>query len=203
MMGENNDQDTNNNHIPRDTMLRKAIYEAKLFGARRGFWVHATAARLLFKDDIPTLTRLGLHETQHTALYAWTQQAKHFYVKALKDDKVLQKLNQYHIPEEELETRLQKLNELEKNKFWKKQTDKEWARGEYRMMESMEKLVDFMEGFEAASREAFKDEPQHLVTLGMEKSVEDAIERRKLDERRKWKNKEREKQVEEILKKNK
>jgi hypothetical protein len=71
------------------------------------------------------------------------------------------------------------------------------------MMESMEKLVDFMEGFEAASREAFKDEPQHLVTLGMEKSVEDAIERRKLDERRKWKNKEREKQVEEILKKNK
>lgn len=203
-MDENNNQNTNNNnHVPRDTMLRKAIYEAKLFGARRGFWVHATAARFLFKDDIPTLTRLGLHEKRDTRLYPWTQQAKHFYVKALKDDNVIQKLNQYDIPEDELETRLKKLKELEGNKFWKKQTDEEWAKGEYRMMESMEKLADFMEGFEAASRDAFKDKPEYLVTLGMEKSVEEAIERQKLDERRKWKNKEREKQVEEILKKNK
>lgn len=167
--------------------LRESIYMAKLYGVKRRSWKHMTAARLIFKGDVPTLTYLGLHETRFDALYPWTRQTKNFYLKVLDTDEILEKLIQYGISEEDLVEGLSKLNELEGNKYWKKQVDEEWAEGEYKLQESYGKLKEWMTEFEDTVRVACKDKPEHVVKLGLEKSVEDVIERQKLDERRAWK----------------
>jgi hypothetical protein len=146
-----------------------------------------TAARLIFKGDVATLTYLGLQETRFDALYPWTRQTKNFYLNVLDKDEILEKLIQYGISEEDLVESLSKLNELEGNKYWKKQVDEEWAEGEYKLQESFGKLREWMTEFEDTVRVACKEAPEQVVKLGFEESVEDVIERQKLDERRAWK----------------
>jgi hypothetical protein len=146
-----------------------------------------TAARLLFKGDMSTLTSLGLHETQFDTLYPWTMQAKKFYLNVLEKDEILQELIRFGFREDDLVESLSKLNELEANKYWRKQTDEEWAEGEYKLQQSFKDLQEWMGEFEDTVRIACKDKPEYVVKLGFEDSVEDVIERQKLDERRTWK----------------
>jgi hypothetical protein len=193
----NNDNDTaknepgtpNNIQLPRESQLKKAQYQAKLYAAQHMYRVHMTAARIIFKADMTVLTSLALQETRWDSIFPWTRQAKEFYRKVLYNEEILGKMIDYGITREELELALLKLKDLEGNKYWKKQCNEEDAAGEYRLMGHMEKLVEYMEDFEYVSRLAFKDKPQYLVTLGFEKSLEDAIESQKRDERRKWKTK--------------
>lgn len=175
--------------LPRETQLKKAIYEAKLQEMRGIYWVDMTAARLVFKNEPTALVIMKLDEKQNHGLFPFTQQAKFFYRRILQDDYMRDKMEQFGITREEMELSLLKLKDLEGNKFWKKQYEEELNEGEYELQESYQRLKVWMDDFEKASRNAFKDEPRHLVTLGFEKSVEDALERQKKDERRKWKNK--------------
>ena len=175
--------------LPRESQLKKAIYESKLQEMRQTYWVHMTAARLVFKNQPDILINLKLDEKQNHSLFPFTQQAKFFYRKILQDDQLRESMEQYGVTKEDMDLAHLKLKDLESNKFWKKQYEDELNQGEYELQESFQRLKAWMEDFEKASREAFKDTPKHLVTLGFEKSVEDALERQKRDERRKWKNK--------------
>ncbi len=201
-MGKTNDQDTNH-RVPRETSFKKAVYEATLFGLRKKYWVHVTAARYLFKDDIVAFALLHLHKTRFAHLYPWTRQAKDFYRKILKNDEAIKKLTQYDISEQELKTTLKQLKELEGNKFWKKQTHEDWARSEYKFQQAYKEARETFTKVAEVSHTAFKDQPETLVELGLGKSIEEVLEKQEKDQRRRWKNREREKQVEEILKKNK
>lgn len=191
-MGKDNDKNNttstpNNKTIPRETQLKKTLYEEKRLEIKRMYWVHMTSVRLLFKNDAAILIQLLLVEKHDSRIYPWTQQAKEFYRKVIHNETILERLTEYGIRKENLELAQLKLKELEGNKFWKKQCDDEWTEGEYKLQESFLKLQEWMDDFEETSREAFKDQPEYLVKLGFEKSVEDALERQKKDERRKWK----------------
>ncbi|MDQ1352231.1 MAG: hypothetical protein QG657_2537 [Acidobacteriota bacterium] len=180
---------SSNARLPRESQLKMSQYRFKLQEIKRLYWVHMTAARIIFKNDFSTMRSLGLHETSWDVLFPWTRQAREFYQKVLHNEEILGKMMDYGITREELELGLLKLKDLEGNKYWKKQCNEEEAAGEYRLQESLAKLEEYMEDFKWVSRQAFKDQPQYLVTLGIEKSLEDAIESVKRDERRQWKTK--------------
>lgn len=175
--------------LPRESQLKKAVYESKLQEMRGTYWVDMTTARIVFKNESETLISLKLDEVQNHSLYPFTQNAKFFYRRILQDDRLCEKMNGHGVTREKIELTLLKLKDLESNKFWKKQCEDEFNQGEYQLQESYQRLKEWMDDFEKASREAFKDTPKHLVTLGFEKSVEEALERQKKDERRKWKKK--------------
>lgn len=185
---DNNGPDTPNNiQLPRESQLKKSQYLSKLRVIQRMYWIHMTVARFIFKDDLGAITSLALQETRWNLNFPWTRQAREFYQKALYNEEFLVKMVDYGISREELELGLLKLKDLEGNKYWKKQCEEEYVDVEYRLSEVKERLAKHMQECEYASRQAFKDQPQHLVTLGFEESLEDAIESQKRDERRKWK----------------
>ncbi|HLP45231.1 MAG TPA: hypothetical protein VK469_04755 [Candidatus Kapabacteria bacterium] len=185
---DNNGPDTQNNiRLPRESQLKMSQYLSKLQVIRRMYWIHMTVARFIFKNDLRAMSSLALQETRWDLIFPWTRQAKEFYQKTLYNEEFLGKMIESGISREELELGLLKLKDLEGNKYWKKQCDEEYVDVEYRLSEVTARLAQHMQECEYASRQAFKDQPQHLVTLGFEESVEDVIERQKRDERRKWK----------------
>jgi len=185
---DKNEPDTPNNvQLPRESQLKMSQYLSKLQAIRRMYWIHATAARGIFKENMGAMVSLSLQQTRWGFISPWTQQAKEFYQKVLHNEDLLKKMIDYGISSEELELGLLKLKDLEGNKFWRKQCNEEYVAGEYRLSEVMARLANQMQECEIASRQAFKDQPEILVHLGLEKSVEDAIESQKRDERRKWK----------------
>lgn len=183
----NNDTDNNNIRLPRESQLKMSQYLSKLQAIRRMYWIHITVARFIFKNDLRAMISLALQETRWDLIFPWTRQAKEFYQKTLYNEEFLGKMIEYGISREELELGLLKLKDLEGNKYWKKQCDEEYVDVEYRLSEVTARLAKHMQECEYASRQAFKDHPQHLVTLGFEESLEDVIESQKRDERRKWK----------------
>ncbi len=183
-----NGPDTPNNvQLPRESQLKMSQYLSKLHAIQRMYWIHMTVARIIFKNDLGAIISLALQETRWDLIYPWTRQAKEFYQKALYNEEILVKMIEYGISREELELALLKLKDLEGNKYWRKQCNEQYVDVEYRMSEVQARLVKHMQEYEYASRQAFKDKPQHLVTLGFEESLEDAIESQKRYERRKWK----------------
>lgn len=179
----------NNVRLPRESQLKMSQYLSKLQEIQRLYWIHMTAARIIFENDFGSMRLLALQETRWKSIYPWTQQGKEFYQKVLHNEEILRKIIDYGISMEELELGLLKLKDLEGNKYWKKQCNEDYIAGEYRLSQVMAKLAANMQECEIASRQAFKDQPEILVELGLEKSVEDAIESVKRDERRKWKTK--------------
>lgn len=178
-----------NTRLPRESQLKMSQYQSKLKAVRRMYWIHVTAARIIFKNNIVTMISLGIHETRWDLIFPWTKQAREFYQKVLHNEEILGKMIDYGITREELEQCLLKLKELEGNKYYKKQSQEESVKVNYQLSEANAKIVKDMEYYEWASRQAFKDKPQILVDLGFEKSVEDAIESFKRDDRRQWKTK--------------
>lgn len=180
---------TSNVRLPRESQLKMSQYQSKLKAVRRMYLIHVTAARIIFKNNMVTMISLGIHETRWDLIFPWTKQAREFYQKVLHNEEILGKMIDYGISREEPEQMLLKLKDLEGNKYYKKQSQEETVKVNYQLSEANAKIAKDMEYYEWASRQAFKDKPQHLVTLGFEKSVEDAIESFKRDERRQWKTK--------------
>ncbi len=196
MMGSSKDKrksTANHGQTPRETQLKKDMFIAALHEAKAQYWGHVASARIAFKTDRTTTAYLGIHLPEITALGGWTRQAKEFYRKTLNKEEIPEKLAEYGIPKITLETCLARLKNLEGSKFWRKQTQEEWAKGEYVLQQTLEKAKKSFYEMADVSREAFKDTPENIVKLGLENSVEDVIERQKRDERRKWKKKAEEK----------
>ncbi|MCP5046168.1 MAG: hypothetical protein GY940_03290 [bacterium] len=187
-----NDNDKNNNmsgnsHIPLRSRQKRDLFEARLHEVKRTFWIHMTAARIIFKSDTDILIQLLLNETRMKNLHPWAQGAKECYRRILNNEEVTGKLVEYGIPREEMELCLMKIKDLEVQKLWRIQVQKEWGKGEYEFQEAWKKFKDWMADFEDASYQAMEDQPELLVRMGMEKSVEDAIQTQEKRKRRKWK----------------
>ncbi|MCP5102144.1 MAG: hypothetical protein GY950_02130, partial [bacterium] len=80
---------------------------------------------------------------------------------------------------------------------WRKHTHEEWAKGEYELQKMYDDVKKTFYKDSGKVREALKDEPEKIVQLGLEKSVEDVLERQEKDKRRKWKKKKKLKEEEE------
>jgi len=190
----NNDKATNidgpnkqdNARLPRETQLKKTQYQAKLLEVQQMYWIHMTAARIIFKSDRIALNTLDLQETRWDSIFSWTGQAKEFYHKLLHTGEFLKKMTAYGINGEELEQGLLKLKELEEDKYWKKQCNDEDIPGKYRPVNLVEKIRELADAAEKASHRTFQEELKHRLKKFFDKAMEKAIEKKKRQIQREW-----------------
>ncbi|MCU0288138.1 MAG: hypothetical protein MUF15_17295 [Acidobacteria bacterium] len=152
-MNKNNDTINNiadsfdNAQLPSD--LKKAQCLAKIQAIQHPYWIHMTAARIIFKNDLTILNDLDIKSIHCDSIISWSQQARDFYHKILYNDEILKKIATFGITREELESVFFKLKELEGNKYWKKY----WK----------EKMSGWLSVLENDLRETYKDDPEKLA----------------------------------------
>ncbi len=131
------------------------------------YWLHRKKARVVFRDDMVTLSKLELHRSLPDAYAAWLEAIRKFYTVAQSSDEIKQKMLRLKVTDEELSSGSEKVTAVE------------GARADYlrEVGESQDatkvkdkaitEIAVWMREFYDVARIALEDNPQLLETLGL------------------------------------
>jgi hypothetical protein len=124
-------------------------------------------ARLVLKDDPGAITTLGLVGERKRTFPGFIAQAKQFYLNAMNNEEIFEKIKKFAITKEKLQAGLDLLSEIEKTDSF--QESKKGASQDATLLRNtaFKKLMQWMSEFTQASRIALASRPQLLETLGI------------------------------------
>ena len=128
---------------------------------------YSTLARVLFKNDTGTMSKLGLDKDQPKKLSDWVAQANQFYTNAMNTQDIQEKMAEYTVSAERLQAALDDVNQLlnyEKNQE-KEKSDAQKATEERNKMFS--DLDQYMYDLLQIAKVMLYDKPQLLEKLGI------------------------------------
>jgi hypothetical protein len=128
---------------------------------------YSTLARVLFKNDIGTLSKLGLDKDQSKKLSDWVAQANQFYTNAINTRDIQEKMTEYTVTAERLQAALEDVNQLlnyEKNQEKEKS---EAQKATEDRNKAFSDLDEYMSDLLQLAKVMLYDKPQLLEKLGI------------------------------------
>ena len=124
-------------------------------------------SRLALKDDPGANTTLGLVGERNRTFSGFIAQAKQFYLNAMNNEEIFEKIKKFAITKEKLQAGLDLLSEIEKTD--RPQESKKGASQDATLLRNtaFKELMQWMSEFTVASRIALASRPQLLETLGI------------------------------------
>jgi hypothetical protein len=128
---------------------------------------YSTLARVLFKNETGTMSKLGLDKDQPKKLSDWVAQANQFYTNAMNTPEIQEKMAGYTVTKERLLAALEEVNQLltyEKKQETEK-SEAQKATGERNR--AFSNLDEYMYDLLQIARVMLYDKPQLLEKLGI------------------------------------
>ena len=128
---------------------------------------YSTLARVLFKNDKGTMSKLGLDKDQPKKLSNWVAQANQFYTNAMNTAEIQEKMTGYTVTAERLQAALDAVNQLlnyEKNQEKEKS---EAQKSTEERNKAFSDLDEFMSDFLQIAKVMLYDKTQLLEKIGI------------------------------------
>ena len=124
-------------------------------------------ARVVFPDDRPVRTALGLDGARSQDVAGWLALARQFYTNALGDEAIMEALGRFNITREKLTEGLTLVDDLEAAHANQMKETGEAQQATQARQERFDALDRWMSDFLGVARVIFEDEPQTLEALGI------------------------------------
>jgi len=124
-------------------------------------------ARIALKSDHAAYKKLDLTGNRKQTLSGWLGQAKQFYLNALSDKDVLEKMANFGITQEKLEAGKQLVEATETANAKQEKEKGEAQQATLERDKVFDRLEDWLSDFLAIARIALEDKPQLLEKLGV------------------------------------
>ena len=143
--------------------------------ALNSLWAQADAdymrfikiARVALKSEHALFQKLALNGQRKKSFSGWMAQAKQFYLNALSDPAVIEKLGGYGVTQEKLEAGKTMLQQTEEANAIQKKEKGEAQQATLERDKALDDLEGWLSDFIAISRIALEDKPQLLEKLGI------------------------------------
>jgi len=124
-------------------------------------------ARIALKADHALYQQLNLSGIRKKTLSGWLAQAKQFYLNALSDTKVLEKMADFGMTQANIEAGKTMLEETEAANAAQEKEKGEAQQATQERDKAMDNLEDWLSDFFAIARIALEEKPQLLENLGI------------------------------------
>ncbi len=124
-------------------------------------------ARIAFRNDHSLYQKLDLGGMRKISLAGWLAQGKQFYLNALGDAKVLEKMAEYGMTREKIEAGKALLDQTEAANAAQEKEKGEAQQATQERDKAVDELEDWLADFLAIARIALEDKPQLMENLGV------------------------------------
>lgn len=128
---------------------------------------YSTLARVLFKNDTGTLSKLGLDKEQPKKLSDWVAQANQFYTNAMNTPAIQDKMAEYTVTAERLQAALEEVNQLLNFEKTQEKEKSEAQKATEERNQSFSQLDEYMSDLLQIAKVMLYDKPQLLEKLGI------------------------------------
>ena len=135
--------------------------------ASKPYMRYLKLARILFRDDRPARTALGLDGVRADDIAGWLSQAHVFYGNALKDESILETLATLNISRDKLSDGAALVDALEEAEALRLKETGDTQQATEERQEKFDQLDQWMSDFLNVATVVFEDEPQSLEALGI------------------------------------
>ena len=135
--------------------------------AEKEYMRFVKVARIVFKTEHALYQKLDLGGHRKRTLSGWVAQAKQFYLNALSDTTVLEKMAAYGMTQAKIETGKTLLEETETANAAQKKEKGEAQQATLERDNAVDNLEDWFSDFIAIARIALEEKPQLLEKLGI------------------------------------
>ena len=135
--------------------------------ANKEYMKFVKIARVALKSDYAVIKKLDLGGNRKTTFSGWMGQARQFYLNALADSTVLEKMAGYGITQTKLENGKTLLNQAEAANADQKKEKGEAQQATLERDKAIDNLEEWLSDFIVIARIALEEKPQLLEKLGI------------------------------------
>ena len=135
--------------------------------AEKTYMRFVKVARIALKSDHALYLKLDLVGTRKKTLSEWMAQARLFYINALEDDTVLEKMALYGMEQEKLEAGKALLEQTEAANAAQEKEKGQARQATIERDKAMDELDEWLSDYIAIARIALEEKPQLLEKLGI------------------------------------